>query len=116
MKANVGFPNEEICKGIFDEIIFTELQRDEAQELMEGYNKEAQAAGFGKKHLEYQNQWEQNKRMRGFGPHFGRGGPRGGFMPRGGFRGMPRGMPRGGGWGGYGGGYGDRGGGGQRRW
>ena len=39
ISANVGFPNEEICKGIFDEIIFTELQRDEAQELMEGYNK-----------------------------------------------------------------------------
>jgi len=138
MKANIAFPDEKTCESIFNEVIFTDLQREDAQTIMEGYNKEAQEAGFGKKHLEYQSQWEQNKRMRGFGPGFGRGNPRGGFMPRGmprgGFRGgfMPRGGPRGGwgggwgapayggggygmpqrgGYGGYGGGWGGYGGG-----
>jgi len=111
MKANIAFPLED--NGVFDEIVFTELQREEAQAVLEGYNKEAQDAGFGKKHLEYQNQWEMNKKMRGFG-HGGFG--RGGFAPRGrgimgpgwGWRGSQpmRGggqmMRGGGGWGAYG--------------
>ncbi|XP_023345250.1 heterogeneous nuclear ribonucleoprotein U-like protein 1 [Eurytemora carolleeae] len=102
MKANIAFPNED--NGVFDEIVFTDLPREEAQAQLEKYNKEAQDAGFGRKHLEYQSQWEHNKRMRGMGPMFGRGGPRG--FPRGGggpFRGPMRGGPpmRGGrGWGG----------------
>lgn len=105
MKANIAFPTED--NGIFDEIIFTDLQKEEAQVQLEAYNKEAQDAGFGKKHLEYQNQWNQNKRARGGFPF--RGG-RGGFPPRGGPfppRGMRGGgfMPRGGrgGFGGFGG-------------
>jgi len=118
MKANIAFPNED--NGIFDEIEFVELQREEAQAQLEAYNKEAQDAGFGKKHLEYQKEYEMNKKMRGFGPQFGRGmgrgfprgrGMRGGpMMP---FRGMPmRGGPRMrggpmGGWGAYG--YGQQG-------
>jgi len=111
MKANIAFPNED--NGVFDSVEFVELQREEAQAQLEIYNKEAKEAGFGKKHLEYQKEYEMNKKMRGgFAPHFGRGMPRG--FPRGGFRGGPMGpmgpMMRGGprmrggppGWGAYG--------------
>ena len=35
--ANIAFPLED--NGVFDEIVFTELQREEAQAVLEGYNK-----------------------------------------------------------------------------
>ena len=37
ISANIAFPLED--NGVFDEIIFTELQREEAQAQLEAYNK-----------------------------------------------------------------------------
>lgn len=127
MKANMALPAAD--SKAFDEIIFPELQREEAQTLIDQYNKEAKEKGFGKKHEEYKNKWEMNKRMRlmtgsPYGPRplfgapgFGRGGmmpPVRGFPYGGGMRGGPSmirplmrgGWGAGGGGGGYGGGYG----------
>ncbi|XP_045583162.2 heterogeneous nuclear ribonucleoprotein U-like protein 1 isoform X2 [Procambarus clarkii] len=46
MKANFKLPEE---GGLFDSVEFIELQRDESQKLVEQYNKEGEAAGFGQK-------------------------------------------------------------------
>jgi len=111
MKANFTLPEEskEDSPSMFKEIIFTDLQREEAAKIVAEYNKDAKDKGFGKK------QENMNKRRRGNfnnrgggqgmmrgrgGPFRGRGGP--GMMPRGGPRGMfprgrgfpPRGMMR----------------------
>eukprot|EP00088_Acartia_fossae_P054648 TRINITY_DN6298_c0_g2_i13.p1 TRINITY_DN6298_c0_g2~~TRINITY_DN6298_c0_g2_i13.p1 ORF type:complete len:705 (-),score=257.78 TRINITY_DN6298_c0_g2_i13:235-2349(-) len=117
MKANISFPLE--TNTIFKEVVFPELPREEAQALLEAYNKEAQDAGFGKKHEEYQKEWEANKKMRGNmmgggrgfrgkgfgGPGFG--GGRGFGGPGRGFGGPGRGF--GGGGRGFGGGSNFRG-------
>ena len=42
MKANFSIPHEQ--EGLFDKIVFLELQRDEAQDLVEQYNRYAKAA------------------------------------------------------------------------
>jgi len=107
MKANIGFLNEDNMKDHFSEMVFPELNREQAQELLEQYNKDAREAGFGKKHEQYQREWEDNKRARGNGHRGGRG-----FMRGGGPRGFDRGFNNGGGGGGmrggrgFGGGYG----------
>jgi len=132
MKANFALP-EEGEESPFKEIIFTELPREEASKLVEEYNKDAKAKGFGKKPEMNQKRRRGNfmrNQMRGGrmhrGRHMGRGGPRGmfqqrGFPPRGGMmrggppmrggpmgppRGMPYGMPNRGGMGGPRGGMG----------
>lgn len=63
MKANFKLPEE---GDLFDSVEFVELQREESQKLVEQYNKEGEAAGFG-----------QKKGFRG-----GFGDRRGGFMDR----------------------------------
>jgi len=105
MKANISFLLEDNMKDYFDELVFPELDREAAQQLLETYNKEARDAGFGKKHEQYQKEWEQNKKMRGMG---GRGGGR--FMRGGGGAGFGNGGKFGGGRGGAGMGGGFRGG------
>jgi len=110
MKANIGFLNEDNMKSHFNEMVFPELNREEAQTLLEQYNKEAREAGFGKKHEQYQKEWEDNKRARGSGHRGGRGFMRGGGGFNRGFNGgggMRGGRGFGGGYGGgMGGGYG----------
>ena len=98
---------------MFKEIIFTDLQREEAAKLVAEYNKvrtyffgivfylvpsianylyfqDAKDKGFGKKQ-ENLNKRRRGNFMRG-GPMRGRGGP---FRGRGGPGMMPRGGPRG---------------------
>jgi len=118
MKANYTLPEEskkadpekegdkdEISP--FKEIIFTELQREEAATIVAEYNKDAKEKGFGKKH-ENQPKRRRGNQHRGMPNMRGgrgqnmrggqmRGGPRGGhrgMFQRGGFQ--PRGMMRGG--------------------
>jgi len=96
MKANFGLPAEskEGEESPFKEIIFVELQREEAAKLIEGYNKDAKEKGFGKS----QNPNKKKKpNPQAGGRGRGRGAMRGGFPP---MRGM---MMRGGGGGGRGG-------------
>merc|ERR1712088_237526 len=117
MKANFTLPEEtkegkegeEGEKSPFKEIIFTELQREEAAKIVEEYNKDAKEKGFGKKHENQPKRRRgnnQNNRggrgnrmnargmrgnMRGNMRMFQRGG---GFQPRGMMRGGPmRGGP-----------------------
>merc|ERR1719440_1265705 len=98
MKANYTLPEEskkadpekegdkdEISP--FKEIIFTELQREEAATIVAEYNKDAKEKGFGKKHE------NQPKRRRGNNQN-NRGG-RGNRMNMRGMRGNMRGNMRG---------------------
>merc|ERR1719419_713610 len=104
MKANFVLPEDESEATVptFVDTTFVELDRKEATEVVELYNKIAKEKGFGKKHEE-----RKNKKFRGSGAvrgtFRGRGStfvPRGGrFQSRGGFRGSMRGnvFQRGGG-------------------
>merc|ERR1719410_1343847 len=95
MKANFTLPEEtkegkdgeEGEKSPFKEIIFTELQREEAAKIVAEYNKDAKEKGFGKKHE------NQPKRRRGNNQN-NRGG-RGNRMNMRGMRGNMRGNMRG---------------------
>merc|ERR1711988_1975652 len=89
MKANFTLPEEskEGEESPFKEIIFTELQREEAAKIVEEYNKDAKEKGFGKKHE------NQPKRRRGNNQN-NRGG-RGNRMNMRGMRGNMRGNMRG---------------------
>merc|ERR1719244_2428737 len=124
MKANFTLPEEtkegkdgeEGEKSPFKEIIFTELQREEAAKIVAEYNKDAKEKGFGKKHENQPkrrrgnnqnnrgmrgnrmnmrgNRMNMRGNMRGFmqrGPMM-RGGPMRGGPMGGGMRGMPFGM------------------------
>nr|XP_018903360.1 PREDICTED: heterogeneous nuclear ribonucleoprotein U-like protein 1 [Bemisia tabaci] len=120
MKANFRLPEE---GEIFDEVEFIELQREEAQKLVEIYNKEGRDAGYGKKQSSFssgrdsrgdkkfksehdypsRDRWSSGDRGR-WGDRESRGGwhPRGG-MDRDGDRGHrgrsdSRDRGRGGGW------------------
>merc|ERR1719220_489899 len=112
MKANYTLPEEskkadpekegdkdEISP--FKEIIFTELQREEAATIVAEYNKDAKEKGFGKKHENQPkrrrgNQHRGMPNMRGGRGHPMRGGQmRGGPMRGGPMRGGPMGGPRG---------------------
>merc|ERR1712008_565595 len=117
MKANYTLPEEskkadpekegdkdEISP--FKEIIFTELQREEAATIVAEYNKDAKEKGFGKKHENQPkrrrgNQHRGMPNMRGGRGQNMRGGPmrggqmRGGPMRGGPMRGGPMGGPRG---------------------
>merc|ERR1719189_2122027 len=95
MKANFTLPEEtkegkdgeEGEKSPFKEIIFTELQREEAAKIVAEYNKDAKEKGFGKKHE------NQPKRRRGNNQN-NRGG-RGNMRNARGMRGNMRGNMRG---------------------
>jgi len=105
MKANYTLPEEskEGEPSPFKEIIFTELDREEASKIVTEYNKNAKEKGFGKKH-ENQPKRRRGNQQQQRGGRGGRGGNmrgrmnmrggRGGMFPRGGgFRGMMRGGP-----------------------
>merc|ERR1711976_385285 len=96
MKANFtlleetkeGKAGEADQKSPFKEIIFTDLQREEAAKIVAEYNKDAKEKGFGKKHENQPKRRRGNMRgnMRGFmqrGPMM-RGGPMRGGPMRGG--------------------------------
>lgn len=73
--ANFALPEEEAEATVptFLEITFVELQRKEAAEVVEQYNKVAKEKGFGKKHEE-----RKTKKFRGASSQ-----PRGSFRGRG---------------------------------
>lgn len=133
MKANFVMPEQ---GSLFDEVIFTELPREEAEPLVKKYNEEGRAAcGPPQQRFRQGGGNDNNHRGGGFGGGGDRGGfrpgfrggfdrrrpyPRGGGPPGGpGFRGGPPGPPGRGGYGGppppYRGGGGFRGGGGGFR-
>merc|ERR1740124_1950986 len=95
MKANFTLPEESKEdegeekgeKSPFKEIIFTELQREEAAKIVEEYNKDAKEKGFGKKHE------NQPKRRRGNNQN-GMRGMRGNMRNMRGMRGNMRGNMR----------------------
>merc|ERR1712088_435690 len=101
MKANFTLPEEskegkdgkEGEESPFKEIIFTELQREEAAKIVAEYNKDAKEKGFGKKHE------NQPKRRRGNNQNNrgGRGNMRNARGMRGNMRGNMRMFQRGGG-------------------
>jgi len=74
MKANFALPPVEDTP--FSEITFIELEREEAQKLVETYNKDAKDKGYGKKHEQRMKRFNERGAKRG---RFNtRGGPRGG--------------------------------------
>lgn len=92
MKANFVMPEQ---GSLFDEVIFTELPREEAEPLVKKYNEEGRAAcGPPQQRFRQGGGFDNNHRGGGFGG----GGDRGGFRPgfRGGFD-RRRPFPRGGG-------------------
>ncbi|XP_014247625.1 heterogeneous nuclear ribonucleoprotein U-like protein 1 isoform X2 [Cimex lectularius] len=103
MKANFSLPD----KSLFQEVIYTDLQENEAKEMIHKFNKEAAAKGYTRKGpggqgggppvKKFRQEYHQNQRhdyRRGGGP-----GPHtpGGFRRGGGGMG-DRGGPRGGNW------------------
>merc|ERR1719186_1858799 len=81
MKANFALPPAEDTP--FSEITFIELDREEANKLVEGYNKDAKDKGYGKKHEQRMKNFKERGAKRGRFQNT-RGGPRGGFDSRGG--------------------------------
>merc|ERR1719167_193360 len=80
MKANFALPEEEEDAAVktFVETTFVELDRKEAQEVVDLYNKIAKEKGFGKKHEE-----RKNKKFRGHNRGNARARGSGSFAPRG---------------------------------
>jgi len=90
MKANYTLPEEskEGEPSPFKEIIFTELDREEASKIVTEYNKDAKEKGFGKKH-ENQPKRRRGNQQQQRGGRGGRGGNmRGRMNMRGGRGGM----------------------------
>jgi len=81
MKANFALPPAEDTP--FSEITFIELDREEANKLVEGYNKDAKDKGYGKKHEQRMKNFKDRGAKRGRFQNT-RGGPRGRFDSRGG--------------------------------
>jgi len=81
MKANFALPPAEDTP--FSEITFIELDREEADKLVEGYNKDAKEKGYGKKHEQRMKKFNERGAKRGRFQNT-RGGPRGRFDNRGG--------------------------------
>ncbi|XP_050048509.1 heterogeneous nuclear ribonucleoprotein U-like protein 1 isoform X2 [Dermacentor andersoni] len=97
MKANFVMPEQ---GSLFDEVIFTELPREEAEPLVKKYNEEGRAACGPPQQRFRQGGFDNNHRGGGYGGGGDRG-DRGGFRPgfRGGFdrrRPFQRGGPPGG--------------------
>merc|ERR1719402_473037 len=82
MKANFTLPEEDADTLVptFLEITFVELQRKEAAEVVEQYNKVAKEKGFGKKHEERKTKKFRGASSQPRGSFRGRGAP---FIPRG---------------------------------
>ncbi|XP_077531470.1 heterogeneous nuclear ribonucleoprotein U-like protein 1 isoform X3 [Haemaphysalis longicornis] len=97
MKANFVMPEQ---GSLFDEVIFTELPREEAEPLVKKYNEEGRAA-CGPPQSRFRQGFDNNHRGGGFGgdnrgfrPNFRGGGGGGGFDRRRPFgRGGPPGGP-----------------------
>ncbi|KAI5629645.1 heterogeneous nuclear ribonucleoprotein U-like protein 1 [Silurus asotus] len=102
MKANFVLPES---GDILDEVIFVELQRDEAEKLVKQYNEEGRRAAPPPEKRYDNRQTGYRGQSSSFQRYDNRGGPRGGYQNRGGSGGGYRpGFKRGGynqnGWGG----------------
>ncbi|XP_039268372.2 uncharacterized protein LOC120343293 isoform X2 [Styela clava] len=112
MKANFSLPEK---GNLFDEVIFTELEREEAEKLVEKYREDGRKNGpppekrsrNGDNRSRGPGGWRQRDN---YGPPMPYGN-RGGWGRYGGGGGGPMGYGRGGGGGGFGGGFRGRGGG-----
>ncbi|CAL1261481.1 unnamed protein product [Larinioides sclopetarius] len=83
MKANFKLPE---VSDIFDDVIYTDLSREEAEKLVAQYNEEGRAAvGPPRKQFKPNDQQSGYGNNRGFDSGRGNMGMRGGYSPRGGF-------------------------------